>query len=117
MPYLGIDIDDHEQDGVRTLRMSGELDMAAVPTLEATVRRACEHEDTRALTLDLSGLAFIDSTGLAAIVLVSSICAKRGLAFELVPGSRSVQQPFEATGLIDALPFRRSAATDGAGRD
>lgn len=117
MPYLRIDIDDHERDGVRTLRMSGELDMAAVPTLEATVRRVCEHEQTRAITLDLSGLGFIDSTGLAAIVLVSSICAKRGFAFELVPGSRSVQEPFEAAGLIDALPFRRAAAADRASRD
>lgn len=117
MPYLGMDIDDHAHDGTHTLRMSGELDMAAVPKLEAAVRRLCEQERTRSITLDLSGLAFIDSTGLAAIVLVSSICAKRGFAFELLPGSRAVQQPFEAAGLIDALPFRRSPAADGASRD
>lgn len=104
--YVGIDIEDFVRDGVHTLRLSGELDLAAVPSLEAQVRRVCAQTSTRGIALDLGGLCFIDSTGLAAIVLVSRLCAKHGFSFELLPGPRAVQRLFESTGLIDALPFR-----------
>jgi anti-anti-sigma factor len=105
-PYVGIDIEDFVRAGVHTLSLSGELDLAAVPSLEAQVRRVCAQASTRGITLDLGGLCFIDSTGLAAIVLVSRLCAKHGFSFELLPGPRAVQRLFESTGLIDALPFR-----------
>lgn len=104
MAHLGLVIEDREHDGAHTLALGGELDIAAVPSLEAEVRHLCS-EGTRAITLDLGGLRFIDSTGLAAIVLVSRICAKHGYDFSLLPGPRSVQRLFETTGLIDELPF------------
>jgi anti-anti-sigma factor len=106
MAFLGVDIEDFEQGGVHTLRLAGELDLAAVPSLESEVRHLCDADGTRGITLDLSDLRFIDSTGLAAIVFVSQLCAKHGFAFEIVPGPRAVQRLFESTGLIDALPFR-----------
>lgn len=105
LSFKGVDIQDSEHEGHHTLLLQGELDMAAVPSLEAEVRDLCG-EDTRGITLDLSGLRFIDSTGLAAIVLVSRLCAKHGYSFELLPGPRSVQRLFETTGLIAELPFR-----------
>ncbi|HEV3048202.1 MAG TPA: STAS domain-containing protein [Solirubrobacteraceae bacterium] len=108
--YLGVEIDDREQDGVHTLALRGELDLAAVPSLEAEIRHLCGLESTRAIALDLGGLSFIDSTGLAAIVFVGSLCAKHGFDFELLPGPRAVQRLFETTGLLDALPFRGDAA-------
>jgi len=114
--FIGVDIEDFERDGVHTLRLGGELDIAAVPSLESEVRHVCAAQGTRGITLDLGGLSFIDSTGLAAIVLVSRLCAKHGFEFELLPGPRAVQRLFESTGLIDALPFRdaRPASSEGA---
>jgi anti-sigma B factor antagonist len=109
MSYVGIDVEASVEEGVHTLALSGELDMAAVPSLEAEVRRLCV-PGTRGITLDLGGLGFIDSTGLAAIVLVSRLCAKHGYTFELLPGPRPVQRLFEITGLANALPFRGAGA-------
>ncbi|HTU79516.1 MAG TPA: STAS domain-containing protein [Solirubrobacteraceae bacterium] len=106
--YIGIEIVDSEHHGEHTLALAGELDIASVPSLEAEIRHLCEADGTRGITLDLSSLRLIDSTGLAAIVLVSRLCAKHGFGFELVPGPRQVQGLFESTGLIDALPFRGS---------
>jgi anti-anti-sigma factor len=108
--YMGVEIDDLEHDGSHTLALRGELDLAAVPSLEAEVRHLCSLATTRGITLDLAGLHFVDSTGLAAIVLVSRLCAKHGFDFELLPGPRAVQRLFETTGLIDALPFRHDGA-------
>jgi anti-anti-sigma factor len=100
----------HEQadaSGEVTLKLCGELDVDSVPLLERAAER---HRVAGAscLTLDLRELAFIDSTGLAAVVLVSRICERDGRAFHIVPGPRAVQRLFEVTGLADVLPFREA---------
>jgi anti-sigma B factor antagonist len=107
-------------DGGRLLAPAGELDIASVDALNAAVSRVCS-DGVPSLTLDLRGLSFIDSTGLAAIVLASRLCDTSGLGFSLIPGSPATQRLFEMTGLLDALPFRApegppDAGDDGSGR-
>lgn len=109
--FAGMDIDEYEHDGAHTLRLRGELDAAAVPSLEARVRGLCATDHVRGIALDLSGLLFVDSVGIAAIVLAARLCSVRGLELELLPGPRSVQRVFESTGLLDALPFRDAGAS------
>jgi anti-anti-sigma factor len=82
--------------------------MAEVPRLEAAVDRILD-EGTTGITIDLRRLEFIDSSGLAAIVHVSGLCAKRGHDFELIAGRPEVQRLFEITGLSGVLPFRAAA--------
>lgn len=114
LPPTGLDIEELEHDGRYRLLLTGELDIASVPSLEASVSRLCV-DGTRAITLDLSRLLFIDSTGLAAIVFAGKLCDKHGCQFSLVPGSSAVQRLFELTGLIDVLPFTgNSHVHDGA---
>jgi anti-anti-sigma factor len=112
----GVDIEDVQDGGDHTLRLRGELDMAGVPSVEALVNRICAAGPT-SVTLDLSDLSFIDSTGLAAIVHVSGLCDKHGHRFQIVPGPPSVQRLFEVTGLDGVLPFadggRGAPAGDG----
>ena len=91
--------------GAYELRISGELDLGGAPALENSVRPLCEN-GARTLTLDLRDLIFIDSTGLAAVVLASVVCEKHDCRCELIPGPRQVQRLFEIAGLLDALPFR-----------
>jgi anti-anti-sigma factor len=104
----------HESDtggGRRTLALVGELDLASVEVLRGAVERTCA-EDTSAITLDLRGLTFIDSTGLAAIVHASKLCDTNGYDFALIRGADSTQRLFELTGLIDVLPFREGSDRD-----
>jgi len=101
----GLEIDDHtDLQGHVTLRLSGELDASSVSMLEQAAERQFEI-GVSAVTLDLSELMFIDSTGLAAVVLVSRLCERDDRALEIVPGPRAVQRLFEITGLVDVLPF------------
>ena len=83
----------------------------SVPTLEAALVR-CAAQGAMAITLDLGGLAFIDSAGLWIITSARSWCDRRGCGFSLVPGPASVHRVFELTGLSDVLPFRPSAAPE-----
>lgn len=48
------------------LALGGELDLSNVPTLETTLDTAIE--SGKKVLVDLSGLEFLDSTGLALIV-------------------------------------------------
>jgi anti-sigma B factor antagonist len=105
---LSVDITPAERAGAHVLLLTGELDIAEVPRLEAAVDRILE-EGTTGITIDLRQLEFIDSSGLAAIVHISGMSAKRGHDFELIAGRPEVQRLFEITGLSGVLRFRAAA--------
>jgi anti-sigma B factor antagonist len=95
-----------EADGDRhTLVLAGELDLASAPTLEATTARLCA-DGASEIVVDLSGLAFIDSTGLRTILGSMSLCEEHLCNFWLIPGPRAVQRLFELAGILERLPFR-----------
>lgn len=116
--FSGLEIDELVDGQRYKLVLAGELDIASAGTLHGAVARArAAGAAISALTLDLSGLIFIDSTGLAEIILTGQLCDRDGYEFALVPGPRAVQRLFELTGLVDALPFVEAAAEvslDGA---
>jgi anti-sigma B factor antagonist len=107
---LGLEVEECCRDGIQTLALGGELDIASATALQAAIARLCSDERTRGLILDLSKLEFIDSMGLAAIVYAGRLCERWGHDFELIPGGGAVQRVFELTGLTEHLPFR----VDGA---
>lgn len=80
-----------------SVRLVGDLDLASAPVMQA----ALEHELARGrryVRLDLSGLAFADSMGLAALVdLHWAFLHKRGTLI-LVNAGRRVRRLFDITG-------------------
>jgi anti-sigma B factor antagonist len=104
-PGTGFSVEDVAYEGSHNLLLSGELDTRSVPALESAISRYCADGPTP-ITLDLTGLTFIDSSGLWTILAAMRWCEKQGRGFSIIPGSESVQQVFEVTGLSDVLPFR-----------
>jgi anti-anti-sigma factor len=98
------EIQDVVSGGMHTLVLAGELDMATAPDLQVVVS-ACARRAAR-LTLDLSRLTFMDSTGLRLVLSAQQLCRETGAEFALVPGPKLVQRVFELTGVLDRLPFR-----------
>jgi anti-sigma B factor antagonist len=98
-------IQEDAQDDRYTLILAGELDLASAPTLEAATARLCAAGASE-IVLDLSRLAFIDSTGLRTILSSMSLCEKHLCNFWLIPGPRAVQRLFELAGILKRLPFR-----------
>jgi anti-sigma B factor antagonist len=93
-----------------TIVLSGELDMLAVPALEAAVRELCAQR-VREIVLDLRGVTFMDSTGLKATAAAHQICRRNSCTFSVIPGPTQIQTLFELTGLAESVPFQ-----DGGGR-
>ncbi|HXP28212.1 MAG TPA: STAS domain-containing protein [Solirubrobacteraceae bacterium] len=104
-----LSVREHRQDGERTLVLSGELDLASRPLLDVAVS-CVQRRDTEALVLDLSEVAFMDSTGLHGVLAAKTLCAAHGCTFVLVRGPSQVQRLFELSGVIDELPFRGTPA-------
>jgi anti-anti-sigma factor len=83
------------------LALSGELDVASSPELEAELDRAADRE---LVVVDLRELEFIDSTGLGVLVKAHQQAEEAGRRFALVRGLGQVQRLLGLTGLSDQLP-------------
>jgi anti-anti-sigma factor len=79
----------------------GELDMATAGELRAALDAAQE-----ALILDLSGLRFLDTSGLRLVLETAEQAKRDGRAFTVVPGAPAVQRLFEVAGVTELVPFR-----------
>jgi anti-anti-sigma factor len=88
-----------------TVSPRGELDMATAGAVEAELRRA-RRAGSRSILLDLSGLTFMDSSGLHLVTRWVNESSRDGFGFELEPGPPAIQRVFELAALTDELPFR-----------
>jgi anti-sigma B factor antagonist len=101
-----------DADGVHVLAPEGELDLATAP-------RLAEAFADRPTVLDLTGLQFIDSTGLATLISERRRRTEAGLALVLVRGTAQTQRLFSVTGVENLFAWAPSredavaAARDG----
>ncbi len=96
-----------EQSGTLTVRLAGELDhhaaRAAIEQAEdLLVLYPCEK-----LVLDLSGLTFMDSSGLAVVLHLHRTCARSGRDFVVYGTPPQPMRVFEAAGLPQVMIFER----------
>jgi anti-anti-sigma factor len=80
----------------------GELDLANSPLLRDELLAALD-AGLDELTLDLAGLTFVDSSGLAVLVVVHKRAAEAGTAFRLRSVTAPVARVIEACGLDQVL--------------
>lgn len=91
-------------DGTVLVKMAGDLDLASADVLQQALL-AIEKGKPSTLYLDLSGLGFMDSTGLRLILQASERAKKAHSRLVLVAGRESVQRVFRVTGMQERLEF------------
>jgi anti-sigma B factor antagonist len=87
-----------------TVALSGELDISTVGRAEAALAEA-ESGDAHMIVLDLSGLTFMDSTGVRLALAAAARSREDSNRLRFVRGGRAVQRVFELSGVTDTLPF------------
>lgn len=92
-----------EPDGV-LLALCGELDLASAPSLEEQLRHA-DATDSSQVSVDLSGLEFIDSTGLHTLVNADRQFVEKGKRFSVLRGPPAVHRLFELTNTVPVFRF------------
>lgn len=97
---------EHDDDGRYRLALAGELDLAAAPSFLRALETACA-DGARSITVDLSGLTFIDSAGLRAVLQGHRLCFGHGSEYWLDPTmAPPIRRLLEIAGVRpDAIPF------------
>jgi anti-sigma B factor antagonist len=87
------------------LRVSGDLDLETAPRLLAGAEpHLVAAEET--LIIDLSALAFIDSSGLSVLIRINERLSTIGRPWTIIAPAPQVAKAFEITGLDQILPLR-----------
>ena len=83
----------------------GELDVAT----QGALREVLERETARRpVTLDLSALRFIDTSGMRLVLETAEAARRNGSGFTVLPGSPAVQRLFDVAGVAELVPFRNA---------
>lgn len=101
---LVVDVHDEGQGTVR-VTLEGELDARSGSRLDAELARVETRSKPGILFLDLSGLSFIDSSGLRVLFHAERRARAEGRRIVLVPGNGVVHRVFEITGALARFVF------------
>ncbi|MBV9057311.1 MAG: STAS domain-containing protein [Candidatus Eremiobacteraeota bacterium] len=109
MGHEEISIDLRTADGSDALlfRLRGSLDLATAPTVRAALTDAAE-EKGHDVIVDLTGLEFLDSTGLGVLIGAHRRAAERGGSFRLVVSDGPISRLLNITGLMGVFAVYRS---------
>ena len=95
----GFAVEVSDQDaGAVGIRVRGELDMSAAPGLAEAIGKI---EDGATVVLDLSGVTFLDSSAIGALVGCGREMAESGGRLQIGPRSDIVKRVLEITGLAE----------------
>jgi anti-anti-sigma factor len=109
-------IDIARRGGRSKLILRGELDRSTLSALESEVGLL---EPARDLLVDLSGLEFMDSSAVHALLQAQTAVSEAGATLHLIAGSRRVQSVFRLTDtermftFVTGAPFEFGAPRPG----
>ncbi|PWJ54941.1 anti-sigma B factor antagonist [Quadrisphaera granulorum] len=116
---MQIAAEQYDRGHFRVVAVSGDIDIYSVPSLKCTLLEALDglpapiehHDDSDAvspmidgLVLDLSGVTFIDSSGLGVLVGTHRRARTDGVTVRLAGGSEQVRRLLTITGLVRVMP-------------
>ncbi|HTV74199.1 MAG TPA: STAS domain-containing protein [Candidatus Acidoferrales bacterium] len=113
---LSIDVQTDGDGRTHLFILHGDLDVATSPALRAALIDAASAEQQN-IIVDLSQLAFLDSTGLGALIGANKRAKEGGGEVRLVAQEGQILRLLRITGLLDVFrvyPSIEAAKTDDA---
>ena len=95
----------HDDGRCLTLRLMGELDHAAAQTVMPGIEDAVEEYLPRRCVLDLTGVSFMDSSGIAVILKTDRLLRQTGGALVLCGVPRQVRRVLDVAGLTNIVKY------------
>ncbi len=93
-----------EQGTTITIELAGEWDLGGAPAARQAIAGALTGRP-ECVVLDLSRLAFMDSSGVHATLELARRATAQNVRLVIIPGPPAVQRVFGVTGLTERLPF------------
>ena len=103
------------EDGTVVVAAVGEVDAFTAAPLRSLLDTMLERQPPE-LVLDLSGVRFLGSAGLAVLVETQKAARVREVALRLIATTRAVIRPLEVTGLIDLFTLSRDGGQTSRAR-
>jgi anti-sigma B factor antagonist len=94
-----------EEDRTVVVEVEGEIDIATTKQVRRTIEQLVD-DGRRAVIVDMSRVAFVDSAGIADLIRASGAAGRRGVEFVVRSPSRAVRRMLEITGLDQLLVIR-----------
>jgi len=95
-------------NGVLVVRPEGELDLGSADLFRDHVDRALARGRVRGVVLNLSGVTFIDSSGLGAVLGRYRRVRQEGMAMAMAAAPAKLQPVLELSGLLKIMPLYSS---------
>lgn len=97
-----------QPDGTTLLRLAGDLDLFSAPEFAETTRRWLS-SGCRRLVVDLARVEFVDSAGLAALMVLYRECQTAHCELALVDATGRQENLYALTGLDQVLPLTETS--------
>ncbi|PZS14812.1 MAG: hypothetical protein DLM64_00960 [Solirubrobacterales bacterium] len=101
---LGIELS--QQGTTSTVQLRGEIDLAAQPAIRDAISEVLARAP-ECLVLDLTGVSFIDVSGVRAVIEATKRSYRDNVRLVIVPVPEAVQRVFDFCQLTATLPFVR----------
>lgn len=96
-------VESTDEDDRSVLTLTGELDIDSVGELRAQAQRRLTGGGCRALTLDLAGLTFIDSSGLGLLLEIRRMAMTSEVGFTIVNVAAGPARVIAIAGLTETF--------------
>jgi anti-anti-sigma factor len=98
-----VSVSSDRDGGVLTVAVSGDVDLATGPLVSGAIDDALAAEGAETVRVDLSGVRFLDSSGIALLLKGRRDADERGLAFQVFGAQGVTLQVLEVTGVLAHL--------------
>jgi anti-sigma B factor antagonist len=88
-------------DGMLDVSLYGDIDFANSPSVRETIRAAVADANPTAICVDLGGVTFLDSSGIAVLVIVHRLASGLGARYTVVNPNSAVYEHLRLTGLAE----------------
>jgi anti-anti-sigma factor len=105
---LDWDLEVRTTGGRAEIQLTGELDLETAPSLVAAFEGLLDDRPPK-ITMDLTRLMFVDSSGLGALVACWRRAQQAGTALTITNPQEDVSLSLEITGLNQILPIQKVA--------
>lgn len=91
--------------GARVLALTGEIDLSTAPQVEKVISTELENLGGKVFVVDLTGVAFLASAGMATLIGTRESASRKGSDFRLVVAPNgAAHRSLEIAGLLTILP-------------
>ena len=100
---MNVEISTEKIASAVVIRLKGDVDMNTSPDVRSALGDLFKQGGAKALLINLSGVRYMDSSGIATLVEAMQNCMKQGMRLRLVEPSPPVRDVFELARLASVF--------------